>query len=184
MKTLLLTIALIFVVAQCALATPQANDTVVIGGNKYSIFQLPMSGYWHRDDEAAEGRLPFPKFEASSSGNWRGYIAEWSISRGQLHLLSIEGQLDGKKVLDRQIIKKRFPIHANWFTGKIYVAVGDYDDEKHAFDFVLEFTIEDGNVRSTAFHKSLKIPMTWNGLPNVSPPEKAGTKPRDASERR
>lgn len=165
--------ALCFAAPRYALATPQANDTVVIGGNTYGIFQLPMSGYWHHDDEVAKGRLPFPKFELAPSGNYRGYIAEWSISGGKLHLLSIEGQLDGKLVRDRQIIKKRLPIHANWFTGKIYVPVGDYNDEKRGFELVLEFTIEDGEVRSTAFHDSLKISMAWNGLPSVRPPESA-----------
>lgn len=94
MKMLLVTMALCFVVARCALATPQANDTIVVGSKTYGIFQLPMSGYWHRDDEPAEGRLPFPKFEVASSADWRGYLAKWAISRGRLHLLSIEGQLD------------------------------------------------------------------------------------------
>jgi hypothetical protein len=121
-------------------------------------------------------------FEVTSSANWRGYTAEWSISRGRLHLLSIEGQIDGKKVRDRQIIKRRFPVHAKWFTGKIFVAVGDFDNDEHAFDFVIEFTIEDGNVRSTSFHETLKIPLTWNGMPYARPPAGNGTESSDARE--
>lgn len=78
-------------------------------------------------------------------------------------------------VRDRQIIKKRFPIHARWFTGKIFVSVGDFDDGNNAFEYVLEFNIKDGNVRSTTFHESLKIPMTRNGLPDARAPDEDGT---------
>ncbi len=182
MKTLLLTFALCFVVTQGAHATPQANDSIVIGGNSYGIFQLPMSGYWRYDFEPADARLPFPKFEFTSFANWRGYIAQWSISRGKLHLRSVEGRVAGKMVRDRQIIEKSFPVHARWFTGKIFVSIGDFDDGNKAFEYVLEFNIKEGDVRSTTFHESLKIPMTWNGLPDARPPDEDGTEPSDARE--
>ena len=180
MKTLLLAFLLSFVVVSDLLATPQANDTIVIGGNTYGIFQRPMTAYWHHADEQAEGRQPFPKFEVTSTANWRGYIAKWSLSRGKLFLRNLEGQVDGKQVQNRQIIKERFPVHATWYTGKVFVAVGDFNEEDQAFDYVLQFTIKNGTVSSTAWHESLPIPATWNGLPRVSPDKSNSPEPLDA----
>ncbi|MFM7517116.1 MAG: hypothetical protein ACKO3V_09245 [Pirellula sp.] len=180
MKTLLLSIAICAFIPRFAAATPQGNDTIIVGGNTYGFFQRPMEGYWHLDENSPEKkRLPFPKFEATSSANWRGYLAEWSISKGKLYLVAIEGQVEGKKVHDREIMKKRLPIHADWFTGKIFVSIGDFDFDRQESGLVLEFTIENGDVRSTAFHESFKIPMTWNGLPDAIPLIKTGTEQID-----
>lgn len=165
-KTLTFTLGLWLLVSRCALTTEQANDTIVIGGNSYGIFQVPMNAYWHLDGEPPEGRVPLPEFELTSTANLRGYIAQWSISREKLHLLALEGQIGGKKVRDRQIIKKRFPLHARWFTGKIYVSVGGFDNDKKTCEYVLEFNIKDGSVVATYYHESLKVPMTWDGLPH------------------
>jgi acetyl esterase/lipase len=173
---LFFTLALCLIATQSALASiGRAKDTLVLGNKTFEISQLPMSAYWHVDEGPANGRVPLPKFEFTGSGNWRGYIAQWSISRGKLRLLSVEGQIAGKKVRNTQIIETRFPIHARWYTGKIFVPVGDFDDSQKAFEHVLEFSIKDGNVVANSYHEFLSFPTTWNGLPDSPRPGQTGT---------
>ncbi len=175
MKMLLLVGCIVLSTVRCAIATPQVNDKIVISNHQYGIFQMPMSAYWYLDDEAPAGRIRLPPFETTSSANWRGYTAKWSISRGKLYLDNVEGQIAGKKVSDRNLIDKRFPIHARWFSGSIFISVGDFNDETNEFEYVLEFKVTDGNVVETVYHESLSIPMTWNGQPYVQSAKNEGT---------
>ena len=169
MKSLVLSVVIGLLAAQIVSATPQVNDVIHVGGHTYGIFQFPMSGYWHLEGKAPGGRVPLPEFEVTSSANWRGYVAEWSIARRKLYLVSVKGQIDGRQVHNRQIIEKRFPVHARWYTGSIFVSVGDFNAATGTFDYVLEFRIKKGDVVATAYHETLSIPMTWNGLLDSRP---------------
>ncbi|WP_037251670.1 hypothetical protein [Rhodopirellula europaea] len=169
MRIILLFAAAMLSATTPAYATVQVNDQVIVGGNTYGIFQLPMLGLWYYSDEEPDGREPIPNFEMRSSANSRGYRAIFSISCDKLYLQSIEGQIDGEEVSDRQIIPKRFPIHAHWYTGSIFISVGDYDQLTNELEYVIEFLIKRGRVVSTKYHESIKskrLPMTWNGLGN------------------
>ena len=169
MKSLVPTLIIWLLAEQYVSATPQVNDLLHVGGHTYGIFQFPMSGYWHLKGEAPEGRVLLPEFEVTSSANWRGYVAEWSVARAKLYLVTIKGQIDGRHVRNRQIIEKRFPVHARWYTGSIFVSVGDFNAATGTFDYVLEFRIKKGDVVATAYHETLAIPMTWNGLLDSRP---------------
>lgn len=167
MKRALFTFLAGLLTTSWAFASPQANDIIRIGATKYGIFQIPMSEYWYRDGEEPKGRVPIPKFDFVTFNNWKGYYAQWSLGRDKLYLIKLKAQINGKKVRNEEIIEKRFPVHARWYTGSVFISVGDYDDTKNAFDYVIEFKIKDGNVTGTTYYESLSIPMTLNGIPDV-----------------
>ncbi len=165
MKRFVVMLSIWIALATQALATQQVNDKIATGSNTYGIYQLPMASYWYNTDEEPKGRVPLPEFEFTSSANWRCYTAKWIISRGKLSLLKVAGQIDGKKVTNEQVLKKTFPVPARWYTGKIFVSIGDFDSETNKHGYVIEFAIERGNVVATKFHESAEIPMTRDGLP-------------------
>ncbi|MFG0253719.1 MAG: hypothetical protein ACF787_01260 [Rhodopirellula sp. JB053] len=181
MKRLLVLLCLSAILATQAHATQQINDRLVVNGKTYGIFQLPMNGYWRREDEPADDRKVHPLFDATNSSNWRDYVATFAIANGRLYLNSIEGRINGEDVADREIIEKRFPVRAHWYTGSIFISVGGYDMSSKRFEYVIEFAIERGKLVRTRYTESRRIPMTWNGLaPSQS--TGSGTEPSDAPE--
>jgi hypothetical protein len=73
---------------------------------------------------------------------------------------------DGKKIKNDQIFpEKRFPLHADWFTGRIHIAVGGYNQRTEKSESVIAFHIEKGVVTETKFYPELEIPMEWDGIP-------------------
>ena len=181
MRTLLLAATLSLVFASPAFATVQANDSVSVGGKTYGIFQLPMNSLLRYEHERPDDRELFPPFEAPHTANHRGYIAQFAIANGRLYLNSIKGRIDGKDVADRDIIDKRFPVRAHWYTGSIFISVGGYDQLEERFRYVIEFSIERGKVVATRYSDLRRIPITWNGLDAPSPTTET-TEPADARE--
>ena len=112
-----------------------------------------------------KGRHRPPTFDFTSTANWDGYIAKWFIRDKQLFLSTITGRIQGKDVKDQEILSGgRFPRHATWFTGNIYLPIGDFNDEKKEHESVLVFKIEKGDVKAMTFFPSTKIKPTWDGL--------------------
>jgi hypothetical protein len=178
MKHLLLVVVLSFAIATPAFATVQAIDSVKIGGETYGIFQIPMNGFWRYEHEEPDDRELIPSFQAPHTANHRGYIAQFAIANGQLYLDSIKGRIDGRDVSDHEIVNKRFPIRAHWYTGSIFISVGGYDPLEERFRYVIEFSIERGKVVATRYSELRRIPMTWNGLDGPKPTT-APTEPSD-----
>lgn len=167
---------LAFLVASAAasvvIATEQGRELLVLGGRTYGTEQQPMLGLWHSEEWQSDGDQRMPDFEVTSSANWRGYVATFSISDGKLYLFDIEGQVGGKSITGRELFKRRLPLVAHWFTGSIFVSIGDFDYDAQASRYVIEFMIEKGSVTDTQYHKSVKIPATWNGRPASPQPSK------------
>ena len=151
------------VFASLVFTTIQDRDELVLDDKTYLISQLPMAGYWHREGEPRIGRVKLPKFQFVRSSNWKGYSATWSLEHGKLVLKSLEGKIAGKEVKNEQIIDKTFPIHATWYSGKVFLAVGGYDSNLGKCRYVIEFQIKSGDLIETKFHDTLAIPSTWNG---------------------
>ncbi|GIX00835.1 MAG: hypothetical protein KatS3mg111_4385 [Pirellulaceae bacterium] len=173
MKTFLALIVAV-VAASTVNATEQALDRLVLSGHEYGIEQQPMLGLWHSEDWKSEGDQPMPEFEVTSSANWRGYVATFSISDDKLILLDIEAQIDGKPATGRDLLKKRLPVVARWYTGSIFVPVGEFDYDAQASQYVIEFIVDKGSVTDTRYHQSIKIPVTWNGKPRSPKSDKKG----------
>ena len=165
--TSLLPLVVVMSFGTIASASTQALDRLRYGGNEYSVFETPMTGLWHYGKgKAPTGKTQPPAFEVNSSNNWGGYFAKWEVHDKKLLLRSIRGRINGHKVRNDAILKDRvFPVHATWFTGRIHLPVGDYVDEKQEWESVIVFDVENGNVKSTTFLESGKIPRSWNGLP-------------------
>ncbi|REK09912.1 MAG: hypothetical protein DWQ37_17555 [Planctomycetota bacterium] len=105
-----------------------------------------------------------PKLEVTSSNNWGGYTAAWRIAGGKLLLDTISGRLDGEAVRDEALLPgKKFPVVATWFTGKLHLPIGDYNEQTQEYEFVIVFDIEKGIVQSKAMSMSARISRTWNG---------------------
>ena len=152
-------------ICDVAVATPQTPDTLVFGGRQYAIREIPMLGLW--DYGGGTGKEKPPAFEARSSANWAGYRAQFEIRDSKLFLRRIVGWIDGKKRKDEEIIPgNRFPVVATWYTGKIHLPVGDFDDKTQESTAVIIFEIEMGAVKSVGFAERMKPVWTWNGLPH------------------
>ena len=171
---LVATFTIVLLATSIASATEQVRDRLEINGRTYAIEQQPMLGLWHSVDLKSGGEKPMPKFSVTSSANWRGYVATFSIANDKLYLLEIEAEVGSKPKTGRELIGKRLPTVARWFSGSIFVPVGDYDQDAGASRYVIEFVIDKGLITDTRFFSSLKLPYTWNGRPDSKP---AGTRP-------
>ncbi len=168
----LVALTIVLIAASAVNATEQARDQIALNGRKYGIVQQPMLGLWHSDDWKTDGDQTMPAFEATSSANWRGYVATFSISEDKLFLLDIEAQLDGKRTTGRDLLKKPLPVVARWYTGSIFVPVGEFDYDAQASKYVIELIVDKGSITDTQYHHLIKIPETWNGKPRSQKPIK------------
>jgi hypothetical protein len=166
-------LALIVAVVSCniAVATPQASDTLMFGGRKYAIHEIPMLGLWdYGNGRVGTGKQKPPAFDFQDSANWAGYRAQFEIRDSKLFLRRIVGRIDGKKRKNEEIIPgNQFPILADWYTGKIHLAVGDFDEETRESTAVIIFEVEKGAVKSVGFAERMKPVSTWNGVPADAP---------------
>ncbi len=149
-----------------ALATEQIKDRLSYGGHEYVIFEVPMLGLWHYDDgEPPKGKFRPPALEVTSTANWAGYRATWEIRDKKLLLRTIRGRIKGKEVQNEAILPDmQFPVDATWFSGKIHLYVGDWNEDEHQYESVIVFEIDNGIVKSLTFLPSAKINWAWNGL--------------------
>lgn len=166
MKSICAPILLCLVVCVKSFSTPQQPDIVRYGVNDFAIAQHPMLGFWHfGEGSLPEGKVRPPQFQLQSTSNWSGYVAKWEISRRRLFLLSVRGTVDGKDLKNSELLPgKRFPVFATWFTGRIQLPIGDFDEETDTFESVIVFDIQDGHVKSIGFLPSAKPNYSWNGL--------------------
>ena len=174
MKKLILASLIVLAHASLATATEQAIDRVTINGRTYGIRQQPMLGLWRSDDWQSDGRTAMPSFDFVNTAISHGYIANFSISHGQLHLLDIDAEINGKPVSGSKLLGKRLPVVARWYTGSIFIAVGEFDYDAQASNYVIEYIIKNGDVIDSRYHATLKLPDTWNGLSQTTDENKSG----------
>ena len=146
--------------------TPQIPDTLVYGGENFAIQQIPMLGIWdYSEEDLPPGKMKPPEFDLQGSGNWKGYEAKWLIRDSKLYLMKIKAKRDGKRIKNDQIfLGKQFPLHAYWFTGRIHLSVGGYNEQTKKSESVIVFQVEKGVVTNQSFNSESDIPSEWNGL--------------------
>ena len=164
--TLFVVVTVFSLGSSIALATEQVKDRLSYGGHEYVIFEVPMLGLWHTGDgEPPKSKFRPPALEVTSSANWTGYRATWEIRDKKLMLRTIRGRIKGKDVQNEAILPDmKFPVDATWFSGKIHLYVGDWNEEEHQYEAVIVFEIDKGNVKSMSFSPSTQINWSWNGL--------------------
>jgi hypothetical protein len=147
--------------------TPQVRDTLEYGNRDYLISEMPMLGLWdYCGAEPADGKTKPPDSDFAGSANWAGYEAVWLVRDSKLYLKEIKANRDGKPIKNAQILPgKKFPLQADWFSGRIHLEVGGYNESKESSESVIIFHVEKGNVVATTFEPELKIQFEWNGMP-------------------
>lgn len=148
--------------------SPQTKNTLIYGGHRFAINEIPMLGYWDYGEESVgTGKVSPPKFDFQGFNNWAGYEATWRIHGSKLYLSKIKAKQNRKLVKNDQIIpKQRFPLLADWYSGRIHLLVGGRNFEKEQFESVIVCHLEKGVVKRMTFEPFLKsiYIFGWNGL--------------------
>lgn len=146
--------------------TPQQNDRLRYGDNRFAISQVPMLGLWHYEEkDPGDGRTRAPEFDFVGTGNWVGYDATWLIRDSKLFLFKIKAIRNGKNIRNEDILPgKAFPLQATWFTGRINLAVGGYNTSSNRHESVIVFHITKGVVVKTTFEATMVSLGDWDGI--------------------
>lgn len=100
-----------------------------------------------------------PKFAATNSANWRGYVGRWEIAAGRLYLVKLAGMLEDGSEARLETVFPGFPdrVFAHWYTGTIRIPKGKMLQYVHGGygslyerDEMLE--LERGVIRRTWIH--------------------------------
>lgn len=126
---------LVLLLALPAIPTAQAPDTIIIDGEKLWLFANPLEPFLQ-----SLKRRPslFLTPYVTSSANWRGYIANWTIRNGNLYLTGIESYEcpvpsgrnppnNCKPVTLQSLFSKQDTkegVHATWYTGELRIPKG------------------------------------------------------------
>ena len=160
---------LILILTLIAAVSPQSRSRLLYGDHTFWITEIPMLGLWNYDEgPPPAGKERAPQFDFDGFGNWSGYDATWLVRDSKLYLFKMTAKRDGKRIKNEQIFpEKPFPLHADWFTGRIHIAVGGYNQATSKSESVIVFEIEKGNIVKTNFHAQYEIPSQWNGISSV-----------------
>lgn len=104
--------------------TTQIMDYLRDGDQGLSLASDPLKSKFFIFDQ--------PRFEVTSSNNWRGYVASWEISDGKLWLTGITGTLVGGEEDvwgNENVWGTLFPgqgdkIFADWYFGTLVCPIG------------------------------------------------------------
>jgi hypothetical protein len=170
---LLLLVGLLVGCARSAYATPQIKHTVLFGNKTYVLDEIPMLGLWdYGAGNIGTGKQKPPEFDFLSSANNTGYQAEFEIRDSKFWLRQLTGQIAGQPWKNDEIIPgERFPIVAKWFSGRIHLAVGGFDEERQENISVIIFHVHQGTVTRSEYVERMKRTWTWNGLGEREKPE-------------
>ena len=141
-----------------AFATGQQPDILIYKGKSYDLFANPL-------EDCFKGPRSRPSFQVKpnviSTGNWRGYVATWTIEDGFLYLLKIDAwicrdwddkrckKVDLKNFFGGRYIKGR--VRADWFSGDLRMPDGELLQYVHmgygsVYERELFFAVELGKV--------------------------------------
>lgn len=121
--------------ALLALPTAQVPDFITIEGEKLALYANPLESFLRILKQRP--RL-FHEPYRMSTANWRGYVANWAIIKGELYLTGIEAfdcpiakQPVDARNCKRVTLESMFPdkvtrdgVLASWFTGKLTIPKG------------------------------------------------------------
>ena len=115
-------ITVLCVLPATALATAQEPDVLIYKGKTHALFANPLEDFY-------KDRKNRPLFVVEpnviSSGNWRGYVATWTIENNLLYLVKIDAWIcnrDCTRVDLRRLFGTRYrngKIKADWFSGDL-----------------------------------------------------------------
>lgn len=130
--------------------SPQKSDTLVFDGVKCALYEFPLAGPMEKS-----GYRP----KIVSTGNWRGYWAEWELKNNKLYLLKIHTDDEESIIHVRDIAPEATGVmgrfQADWYTGTISIPFG-YTPETDTFDVAMIFCIRKGAVVSALVKLNVK----------------------------
>ena len=150
-------LAILCVLPATTLATPQAPDVLFYKGGAYRLFANPLESFYQ--DREKRPRFFF-RPNQMLSGNWRGYIATWTIENDFLYLVNIDGWIcnrdsTGCREADlSELFGKKYrngKVKADWFSGDIRMPEGEMLEYVHlgyesVFERELIVTVDSGKV--------------------------------------
>ncbi len=127
--------------------TKPRTDTIIINEELYSLYCYPLKQYWEKYDNK-------PSLCSLTSGNVRGYSAQWSIEDKRLYLIDFSGVLEiiyipRKEYNMHDIFPNQKKVFAEWFTGELSVGVGEYIPQYPIEKYEMLIRVESGHVTDT-----------------------------------
>lgn len=132
--------------------TAQICDTLVYKNETYGISSEPLESYLKNKE------LPH-KLIAINTACWRGYFASWEIINNRLFLTEWSGNIQGYQQVDMSyLFGDERVVYANWFTGNIYINIGDIVVYHH---FGYSSIYEGQLILEFKFGKLIKVTKKW-----------------------
>ena len=106
--------------------TVQIAERLIVEGQEVSLCEEPLAPYLALMTNR-------PRFDASCSALWRGYVGTWELRDGRLWLVAVSGELEsGASVsVDALFPGEALPIFAGWYSGTLRVPQGQLLDYVH-----------------------------------------------------
>lgn len=121
--------ALLMAISPPVLATAQEPDILVLDGERLALHTNPLTPL------IKAKRITLPEPDVIWSGNWRGYVAHWSITGDRMVLSRIgvlyvpEGAAEGESAVPVNVLAQVFPeqdeVLAEWFSGTLIIPRGN-----------------------------------------------------------
>jgi hypothetical protein len=104
--------------AFCSFATDQVRDIVTFRGERSTTLERPLNDFLRR--------LPtVPRFDVSSTANYKGYTATWELKDSRLFLKSFNATTNGHPFSVAWLFPTRsLPILADWYSGTLHIVDG------------------------------------------------------------
>lgn len=122
----------------------QSLDSILIKEERHCLYTYPLDSYWTKKN-------PKPNVGWPNTGCRRGYVATWELSENSLYLIDLlYYSVYGKDGLDYVFPNQSGKIKANWFTGELRIAIGDYlyFDDGLVYESDMFLMLENGTVIS------------------------------------
>jgi hypothetical protein len=110
----------------------QTKESIIIKGQKYSLFTCPLAGYWTKKN-------PKPAIKLPVSSCRRGYVATWEIFHECLYLVRIIFHAPEDDFgLDFIFPGNTGKVKASWYTGELKIPIGNELCQVHMIDSVYD----------------------------------------------
>lgn len=93
MRLKILLFSICFLIADIVYATPQETDQLLFNGDKYSLLQFPLEGYFVKNPHK---RPELPTW----TSRWRGYSALFEIKQNKLFVINMNNSFNSKVYID------------------------------------------------------------------------------------
>jgi hypothetical protein len=106
--------------------TAQIAEKLRYRGEEMPMCTEPLEAYF-------ESGVPRPRFRATSTALWRGYVGTWEVVDNRLYLVGLRGELeDGTPVSLGTLFPDASRVLAHWYSGTLRMPFGRELEYVHA----------------------------------------------------